>query len=111
ILILAGAFIYNNEIVNAQNLAVNQTCSSEYFTHSGALYKPLPVTVNLFDTVNMKKKMPMNTFWKGAGVGFAIGGSIGIGFGLLGKDWVLDDGTIVPRWQHALVDMFIFAAP
>src|SRR5690606_39022267 len=45
------------------------------------------------------------------GVGFAIGGSIGIGFGLLGKDWVLDDGTIVPRWQHALVDMFIFAAP
>ena len=62
------------------------------------------------DTTQMKK-MPFNTFWSGVGIGFAVGGTAGIIIGLTGPDWVLDDGTIVPRWQHALVDMFIFAAP
>lgn len=57
------------------------------------------------------RKMPVNTFWKGLGAGFAVGGTAGIVIGLTGPDWVLDDGTVVPDWQHALVDMFIFATP
>ena len=62
------------------------------------------------DTTEMKRKR-INSFWSGLGVGFGVGGTAGIIIGLTGPDWVLDDGSIVPKATHAFVDMFIFAVP
>lgn len=47
----------------------------------------------------------------GALVGFVIGGTYGTLLGIFGKDWVLNDGTVVPKPIHAVVDLFIVAVP
>lgn len=47
----------------------------------------------------------------GALFGFVIGGTGGVILGLTGKDWVLDNGKVVSRPVHALVDLFIVAVP
>lgn len=96
--------------VNAQSLD-NIHTENSYFK-VGTPYQTELFNLDMsYQPLDEEQKMPMNTFWKGAGTGFGIGGSIGVAFGLLGKDWVLNDGTIVPRWQHAVIDMFIFAVP
>lgn len=56
------------------------------------------------------KKM-MNSPLFGGAVGFVIGGTGGVILGLTGKEWVLDNGKVVSRPIHAIVDMFIVATP
>ncbi len=63
------------------------------------------------DETPTEKKQPFNTFWMGGGLGFGIGALGGVILGLTGKDWVLVDGTVVPRLPHAIVDAFIVGGP
>lgn len=52
-----------------------------------------------------------NSPMKGGLFGFIIGGTGGVILGLTGKDWVLDNGKVVSRPVHAIVDLFIVATP
>ena len=61
------------------------------------------------NTVNAKNLT--NSPLMGALVGFVVGGTYGTLLGIFGKDWVLNDGTVVPKPVHAIVDLFIVAIP
>lgn len=58
-----------------------------------------------------RKRGMMNSPGRGILYGFVIGAAGGVALGLSGEDWVLDNGKVVPRPVHAIVDAFIVAAP
>lgn len=104
-------FLTQNSKLKAQQLLdVNKLYSSEYaFVSKKKLSPPSLEFMNPWKSSQPKNWT--NSPGMGALVGFVIGGTYGTLLGIFGKEWVLNDGTVVSKPVHAVVDLFIVAIP
>ena len=99
---------------NAQILECSPNSMSQIRSHFNVQEQPITYPISFLDIIkedDPEKKANRMQLWKGISYGALSGAIIGAAIGGFGKDWVLTDGTIVPRITHVLVDAVIFAFP